>query len=70
MSLSGVKRTWPIAVQMSACDPKQTFQIIGRRHHVELDKHSKLIAADPFFSDFSVACTVILYATTVPKDAL
>jgi hypothetical protein len=55
---------------MSASDPKQTFPIIGRRHHVELDKHSKLIAADPFFSDFSVACTVILYATTVPKDAL
>jgi hypothetical protein len=33
-------------------DPKRTFQIIGRRHHVELD-HSKLIAADPFFSNFS-----------------
>jgi hypothetical protein len=25
MSLSGVKRTWPIAVQMSAFDPKRTL---------------------------------------------
>jgi hypothetical protein len=27
MSLSGVKRTWPIAVHMSAFDPKRTSQV-------------------------------------------
>ena len=30
-------------------------KLFGRRHHAEPDEHSKLIAADPFFSDFSAA---------------
>jgi hypothetical protein len=30
-------------------------KLFGRRHHAEPDEHSKLIAADPFFSDFSIA---------------
>src|SRR4029453_17882364 len=29
MSLSGVKRTWPIAVQISANDPKRTLGLIA-----------------------------------------
>jgi hypothetical protein len=36
------------------------FKLFGRRHHAELDEHSKLIAADLFFSDFSVANAVTL----------
>jgi hypothetical protein len=30
-------------------------KLIGRRHQAEADEFSKLIAADPFFGDFSVA---------------
>src|SRR5262245_38466864 len=30
-------------------------KLFGRCHHAELNEHSKLIPADPFFSDFSVA---------------
>src|SRR5262245_54818451 len=32
MSLSGVKRTWPIAVQMSANDPKRTSGVLNDPH--------------------------------------
>src|SRR5262245_65777226 len=30
-------------------------KLFGRCHYAELNEHSKLIPADPFFSDFSVA---------------
>jgi hypothetical protein len=45
----------------SAFDSKRTLQIIQKaRHYAELDEHSKLIAADPFFNDFSVVDAVTL----------
>jgi hypothetical protein len=31
MSAFGVKRTWPIAVQMSAFDPKRNFGLLDHR---------------------------------------
>ena len=46
------------------------FKLFGRRHHAELDEHSKLIAADLFFSDFSVANAEHCKRRRSLKDAL
>jgi hypothetical protein len=43
--LSGVKRTWSIAVQMSAYDPKRTFRAYYRRS-IELAKSHNAVAAN------------------------